>query len=197
MAMLLNMRVRGFTIYRTIYYVPVIVPIVASSIIWIQLFNSQYGVLTRLLGLIGIPPIPWLTDLAWAKPSLILMSLWSIGNAVVIFLAGLQNVPKEMLEAAELDGASGFQRIFYVTILMISPVIFFNLVVGLIGGFQVFIQSYVMTSGGPADATLFYLLYLYNSAFKYFKMGYASALAWILFGLIMATSLLVFRSSSR
>ncbi len=197
MAMLLNMNVRGLTVYRTIYYVPVIVPIVATSIIWIQLFNPQYGVFTHLLGAVGIPPIPWLTDPMWAKPSLIIMSVWSIGNAVVIFLAGLQDVPKEMLEAAELDGANSWQKIRSVTIPMISPVIFFNLVVGLIGGFQVFTQSYIMTRGGPADATLFYVLYLYNSGFAYFKMGYASALAWILFLVIMVSSLLVFRSSSR
>ena len=195
-AMLLNMRVRGLTVYRTIYYVPVIVPIVASSVIWIQLFNPQYGVLTRLLGLVGIPPVPWLTDPTWAKPSLIIMSLWSIGNSIVIFLAGLQDVPLEMLEAADLDGASGLQKIIHITMPMISPVIFFNLVIGLIGGFQIFTQAYIMTRGGPADSTLFYVLYLYNSAFQYFKMGYASALAWILFIIIMITSFLIFKSSS-
>jgi len=197
LAMLLNMKVRGLAIYRTIYYVPVIVPVVASSIIWLQLFNPQYGVLTFILKSVGIPPIPWLTDPAWSKPSLILMSLWSIGNAVIIFLAGLQDVPQEMLEAAELDGASSLEKIRFITIPMISPVIFFNLVIGLIGGFQVFSQAYIMTRGGPADSTLFYVLYLYNNAFQFLKMGYASGMAWILFILILGTSLLVFRSSSR
>ncbi len=197
LAMLLNMKIRGLTVYRTIFYVPVIVPIVASSVIWLQLFNPQYGVLTFILKAFGIPPVPWLTDPAWSKPSLILMSLWSIGNAVVIFLAGLQDVPQEMLEAAELDGASSFQKIRFVTVPMISPVIFFNMIIGLIGGFQVFSQSYIMTRGGPADSTLFYVLYLYNSAFQFLKMGYASGLAWILFVLILGASLLVFRSSSR
>jgi multiple sugar transport system permease protein len=197
LAMLLNMKVRGLTVYRTIYYMPVIVPTVASSIIWLQLFNPQYGVLTFILKFFGIPPIPWLTDPAWSKPSLILMSFWAMGNAVVIFLAGLQDVPQEMLEAAALDGASAFQKIRFVTIPMISPVIFFNLVIGLIGGFQVFSQAYIMTRGGPADSTLFYVLYLYNSAFQFLKMGYASGMAWILFVLILGASLLAFRSSSR
>jgi multiple sugar transport system permease protein len=197
LAMLLNMKVRGLSIYRTIFYVPVVVPIVASSIIWLYLLNPQIGVITIILRAVGIAPIPWLTDPGWAKPSLILMSLWSIGNAVVIFLAGLQDIPVELLEAAELDGASGFQQIMSIKIPMISSVVFFNLVIGLIGSFQVFSQAYVMTNGGPADSTLFYALYLYRSAFQYFKMGYASALAWILFVIIMGTSALVFRSTDR
>lgn len=197
LAMLLNMRVRGLSIYRTIYYVPVVVPIVASSIVWLWLFNPQYGVLNLVFSWLGVPPIPWLTDPTWSKNSLILMSLWSVGNAVVIFLAGLQDIPQELLEAAELDGAGGFQKIRFVTIPMITPVILFNLVIGLIGGFQVFTQAYVMTNGGPADSTLFYALYLYQSAFRFFKMGYASGLAWILFMVILGASLLLFRSSSR
>jgi multiple sugar transport system permease protein len=197
LAMLLNMKVRGLSIYRTVFYVPVIVPIVASSIIWLWLFNPQYGILNFVFSALGIGPIPWLTDPAWSKNSLILMSLWSIGNAVVIFLAGLQDIPVELLEAAELDGAGGFQKIRFVTIPMISPVILFNLVIGLIGGFQVFTQAYVMTNGGPADSTLFYALYLYQNAFQFFKMGYASGLAWILFVIILIFSLLLFKSSSR
>lgn len=197
LAMLLNMDVRGLSIYRTAYYVPVIVPVVASSIIWLWLFNPQYGLFNHLLHLFGAQPIPWLTDPRWAKNALIMMSLWSIGNAVVIFLAGLQDVPRELHEAAALDGATSLQRIVSITLPMISPVIFFNLVMGLIGGFQVFTQAFVMTSGGPADSTLFYALYLYRNAFQYFKMGYASAQAWILFLIILGTSLLVFRSSDR
>ncbi len=196
LAMLLNMRVRWLSLYRTIFYLPVIVPIVASSIVWLWLFNPQYGVLNYAFSAFNIPPIPWLTDPAWSKNSLIIMSLWSIGNAVVIFLAGLQDIPVELLEAADLDGAGAFKKIRYVTIPMITPVILFNLVIGLIGGFQVFTQAYVMTNGGPADSTLFYALYLYQSAFRFFKMGYASALAWILFVLILGSSLALFRSSS-
>jgi multiple sugar transport system permease protein len=196
LAILLNMNVRGLAIYRTVYYIPVIVPTVASSVIWLWLFNPQYGILNYLLHLFGIRPIPWLTDPRWAKNALILMSLWSVGNAVVIFLAGLQDIPKELYEAAELDGASAWQKIKHVTIPMITSVIFFNLVIGLIGGFQVFTQAYVMTSGGPADSTRFYALYLYENAFQFFKMGYASGMAWILFLIILFSSLLVFKSSS-
>jgi multiple sugar transport system permease protein len=197
LAMLLNMQVRGLSFYRTVFYLPVIVPIVASSIVWLWLFNPQYGVLNYAFSALGIPPIPWLTDPAWSKNSLIIMSLWSIGNAVVIFLAGLQDIPTELLEAAELDGAGTLKKIRYVTIPMITPVILFNLIIGLIGGFQVFTQAYVMTSGGPADSTLFYALYLYQSAFRFFKMGYASGLAWILFVVILGSSLALFKSSSR
>jgi multiple sugar transport system permease protein len=125
------------------------------------------------------------------------MSLWSIGNAVVIFLAGLQDIPVELLEAAELDGATGLQQILWIKVPMISSVLFFNLIMGMIGGFQVFTQAYIMTSGGPADSTMIYALYLYKNAFTYFKMGYASAMAWILFVIILAVSLLILRSSDR
>ncbi len=197
LAMLLNMKVRGLSIYRTVFYIPVIVPTVASAIIWLYLLNPQVGILNFMLRTFHIGPIPWLTDPAWAKPSLVMMSLWSIGNAVVIFLAGLQDIPGELLEAAQLDGATGLQQILTIKIPMISSVLFFNLIMGLIGGFQVFTQAYVMTSGGPADSTLFYALYLYRNAFQYFKMGYASAMAWVLFIIILAVSLLVFRSSDR
>lgn len=197
LAMLLNMKVRGLAIYRTAFYIPVIVPTVASAIIWLYLLNPQVGVFNFILNLFHIAPIPWLTDPAWSKPSLIMMSLWSIGNTIVIFLAGLQDIPVELLEAAELDGATGFQQILSIKLPMISSVIFFNLIMGLIGSFQIFSQAYVMTAGGPADSTLFYALYLYNSAFKFFKMGYASALAWVLFVIILGTSMLVFRSSDR
>jgi len=197
LALLLNSNVRGLAVYRTIFYVPVIVPVVASTIIWLWLFNPQIGLLNYLFSFFGLPPIPWLTDPRWAKPALILMSLWGVGNSVVIFLAGLQDIPKELYEAAELDGASGWQKTRFVTLPMLSSVAFFNLVIGLIAGFQVFTQAYVMTSGGPADSTLFYALYLYKNAFQFFKMGYASAQAWILFLLIVACTVIIFRSSSR
>lgn len=197
LAMLLNMKVRGLSVYRTIFYIPVIVPTVASAIIWLYLLNPQVGVLNFLLSAFNVKPIPWLTDPAWSKPSLVLMSLWSIGNAVVIFLAGLQDIPVELLEAAELDGATGLQQILWIKVPMISSVLFFNLIMGMIGGFQVFTQAYIMTSGGPADSTMFYALYLYKNAFTYFKMGYASAMAWILFVIILVVSLLMFRSSDR
>ncbi|BCX05577.1 MAG: spermidine/putrescine ABC transporter permease [Candidatus Roseilinea sp.] len=197
LALLLNSNVRGLAVYRTIFYVPVIVPVVASTIIWLWLFNPQIGLLNYLFSFLGIPPIPWLTDPRWSKPALILMSLWGVGNSVVIFLAGLQDIPRELYEAAELDGASSWQKTRFVTLPMLSSVVFFNLIIGLIAGFQVFTQAYVMTSGGPADSTLFYALYLYNNAFQFFKMGYASAQAWILFLLIVACTAFIFRTSSR
>ncbi len=197
LAMLLNMNVRFLSLYRTVFYVPVVVPTVASAIIWLWLFNPQYGIFNFILSVFGVRPIPWLTSPEWSKPSLVLMSLWSVGNAIVIFLAALQDIPRELMEAAELDGASAWQKVWRIQIPLISSVIFFNLVIGLIGSFQVFSQAYVMTGGGPADSTLFYALYLYQNAFEFLKMGYASAQAWILFIIILFVSLLVFKSSNR
>ncbi len=197
MAMLLNMKVRGLSVYRTIYYLPSITPLVATAIIWIWLLNPQAGIINHILRTLGLPAPSWLGDPKWAKPALILMSIWGVGGAIVIYLAGLQDVPRELLEAASLDGANWWQQTWHVTLPLLSPVIFFNVVVGLIGSFQYFTQAYVMTLGGPADATLFYSLYLYLSAFQFFKMGYASAMAWILFWVIMACTLLIFRTSAR
>lgn len=157
----------------------------------------MYGAINAALDIVGLPTPSWFGDPRWSKPALIIMSFWGLGQAIVIYLASLQDVPREMLEAAELDGANWAGRIWHVTLPMISSVIFFNVVTGLIGSFQYFTEAYVMTGGGPADSTLFYGLYLYNSAFRYFKMGYASALAWVLFVIIMAVTLLTFRASSR
>ena len=197
MAMLLNMKVRGLSIYRTIYYLPSITPLVATAIIWIWLLNPQAGILNHILRSLGLPAPSWLGDPRWAKPALIIMSIWGVGGAIVIYLAGLQDIPRELLEAASLDGANPWQQTWGITLPLLSPVIFFNVIVGLIGSFQYFTQAYVMTLGGPADATLFYSLYLYLSAFQFFKMGYASAMAWILFWVIMACTLLIFRTSAR
>jgi multiple sugar transport system permease protein len=197
MAMLLNMRVRGLSVYRTIYYLPSITPLVATAIIWIWLLNPQAGILNHILRTLGLPAPSWLGDPRWAKPSMILMSIWGVGGAIVIYLAGLQDIPRELLEAASLDGANSWQQTWSVRLPLLSPVIFFNVIVGLIGSFQYFTQAYVMTLGGPADATLFYSLYLYLSAFQFFKMGYASAMAWLLFWVIMACTLLIFRTSAR
>jgi len=145
----------------------------------------------------GVPTIGWFTDPLWAKPAFIIMSLWGIGGAVLIYLAGLQDVPQELYEAAALDGANGLQRFWHVIIPMISPVILFNVIISLIGSFQYFTQAYVITSGGPADSTLFYSLYLYNNAFSYYRMGYASTLAWILFLMVQVTTIVVLRTSAR
>jgi len=196
-AFMLNMTVTLRSLYRTIYYLPTVTPAVAAAVMWLFLFNPLYGAINALLNVFGLSGPGWLSDPRWSKPALIIMSFWGLGNAIVIYLAGLQDVPREMLEASQLDGANWHQRIRYVSLPMISSVVFFNVVTGLIGSFQYFTEAYVMTAGGPADSTLFYGLYLYNSAFRYFKMGYASALAWVLFLIILVVTLLTFRISSR
>lgn len=195
MAMLLNMKVRGQAFYRTIFYLPSITPVVAASIVWLWIFNSQYGMANSVLRFFGIEPIGWLSSPTWSKPSLILMALWGLGGAIVIYLAGLQDVPAELYEAAQIDGANGWQQIRNVTIPLLTPVILFNVVTGLIGAFQYFTQAYIMTNGGPGDTTLMYSLYLYRSAFEFFKMGYGSALAWFLLLVIMACTYVILRTS--
>ncbi|WP_235886095.1 carbohydrate ABC transporter permease [Paenibacillus cymbidii] len=197
LALILNMKVKGIGIYRTIFYLPTIVPIVASSLLWQWLFDSQFGVINSLLYFFGIEGPGWLVDPHWSKPALILMGLWGVGGAMVIYLAGLQDVPQEMYESAELDGCTWRQKIYYITLPMITPVIFFNLIMGLIGSFQYFTESYIITEGGPNDSTLFYSLYLYKNGFTYFHMGYASAMAWVLFLVILVSTIVVFKSSAR
>lgn len=197
-ALMLNLKVKGQTIYRTLFYIPSIVPIVASSMVWLWLLNPQYGIINGLIYLVFKHPGPgWVTDPALAKPSLILMGLWGIGQTALIYLASLQDVPQSLYESAELDGASPFRKVLHITVPMISPVILFNVIMGLIGTFQYFTQAYVMTNGGPADSTLFYALYLYNNAFRYFKMGYASAMAWLMFLIIFFLTVVTFKSSAR
>ena len=196
-AVLMNQKIPAMNVFRTIYYMPSVVSGVAVAILWTLVFNSQWGVLnTILLRVLHIKGPAWLLSETWVLPAFIVMSMWSIGGGMIIYLAGLQSVPTELYEAAQLDGANRLEKFRYVAIPWISPVIFFNLVMGIIGSFQVFTSSYVMTQGGPNNASLFYLLYLYNNAWKYFKMGYASALAWIAFAITMAFTLAVIRSSS-
>jgi multiple sugar transport system permease protein len=197
LAMLLNLKVRGMAVYRTIFYLPSVTPIVALSIVWLWLYNSQYGIINNAISAIGLPTIGWLSDPAWAKIGLVLVSLWGVGGAVIIYLAGLQDIPQDLYEAAEIDGANSWDKTMNVTLPLLSPVILFNVITGMIGAFQYFTQAFIMTGGGPGDSTLMYSLYLYFNAFRYFKMGYASAMAWILFLLVMAFTLLVFRSSAR
>jgi len=197
-ALVLNSKIRGVTIYRTCFYLPSIVPSVASAVLWLWLLNaSRIGLLNYALGKVGIEPINWLGDPAMAKPSLILMSLWGVGGGMIIYLAGLQSIPEHLYEAAEIDGANWWQRLHRITIPLMTPTIFFNLIMGIIGSFQVFNAAFIITQGGPANATLFYMLYLYNNAFSYFKMGFASALAWMLFVIILALTVIVFRTSGR
>ncbi|MEC0369788.1 carbohydrate ABC transporter permease [Paenibacillus chibensis] len=195
-ALLLNMRTRGMKLFRLIYFMPSVIPAVAVSMMWIMIFNPEYGILNRALGWFGIEGPAWLQDPSYALGALIVMGMWGVGNTIIIYLSGLQGVPEELYEAAQLDGAGPLRRFTSVTVPMISPTIFFNLIMGIIGGFQYFTQAFVMTNGGPLNSTLFYNLYLYNKAFVSFEMGYASALSWILFAIILIFTLIVIRSSS-
>lgn len=197
LAMLLNVKVRGQSFYRTIFYLPTIVPFVASSVLWLWIFNPQYGILNTLLWYVGIQGPGWISDPSWAKPSLIIMNLWGVGSWMVIYLAGLQDTPQELYEAAELDGATPWQKTIYLTLPFMSPYILFSVILMLIGIFQFFTQVFVMTNGGPADATRVYAMYLYQNAFTFFKMGYASAMAWMMFVMVVLLTLLIFRTSAR
>ena len=198
LAMLLNSGVRGLTVYRTIFFLPALMPMVALAVLWLWIFNGEYGVLNTALSGLGVPSPGWLTDPAWSKPALVLLSLWGVGYAMVIFLAGIQDVPVHLYEAADLDGATWWQKIRHVTLPMISPVILFNGIMGIIGSLQYFAIPYIMTPNGqPARSAYFYAMYLYDNAFAYIKMGYASAMAWILFLVIFALTLLSLRLASR
>jgi multiple sugar transport system permease protein len=196
-AVLLNQKVPAVGFFRTVYYLPSVVSGVAVSLLWVWLLQPQFGLLNYGLHLVGLPGPQWLSSPSWALPGLIVMSLWTVGSTMIIFLAGLQGIPAELYESARIDGAGTIRQFFAVTIPLITPVILFNLVIGIIASFQVFTQAYVMTNGGPNNATLFYVLYLYQLAFQFSQMGYASALAWILFIIVLVLTLLVFRSSGR
>lgn len=196
-ALLMNVNVRGISVFRTLFYLPSIVPVVANAMLWAWVFNSDFGLLNAGLRTLGLPKILWLQDTHWAMPALITMSLWGVGGSMLIYLAGLQGVPQQLYEAAELDGAGYWHRFIHVTIPMMSPVIFFNLLMGLIGALQTFTQGYIITNGGPQNSTLFYALYLYRRAFTDFRMGYAASLAWVLFAIVVVLSVFVFRFLGR
>jgi multiple sugar transport system permease protein len=204
LAMLLNLKVKGMQLFRSIFYIPAILPGAAVAMVWQMVFRPQSsGIFNAIIGKfahllhLSFAPIPWLTSPEWVLKSFIIMSLWGCGGGMIIYLAGLQSVPTHLYEAAEIDGAGAWQKFRNVTLPMISPTLFFNLVMGIIGSFQVFTSSFIMTSGGPANASLFYVLYLYQKAFKYLQMGYACALAWILFAVILALTLFVMSTSRR
>ena len=196
-ALLLNQRLRGLSFWRTVYYLPAVLSGVAVSLMWMWVLNPNFGVINLILSYIGINGPGWFTDPAWALPSLVLMSLWGAGAGMIIYLAGLQGIPTELYESAQMDGAGPFRKFWNITVPMVSPVLFFNVIMGTIGSFQTFTEAYVVTNGGPKNATLLYSLYLYTNAFKYFKMGYASALAWVLFLIILLLTLLLFWSSKK
>jgi multiple sugar transport system permease protein len=194
-ALLLNQKIRGVTILRSIYYLPTVISGVAVAMLWKWMYHSQFGIINILLEYVGIAGPNWLTDERWALPAVITASFWGLGGAMLIYLAGLQGIPAELYEAAEIDGANTPVKFWRITLPMISHVTFFNLVLGVIGALQLFTDAFVMTNGGPNNATLFLTIYLYRNAFQYLKMGYASAVAWVLFAIVMVLTLIVFKSS--
>ena len=192
-ALLLNSRVAGVGVFRTIFYLPSVTSGVAMAIVWAWIFNYRFGLVNQALALVGIQGPNWLGSTAWAKPAFVLMSLWTFGSTMVIYLAGLQGVPRELYEAGEIDGAGAWRKFYNITIPMMSPAIFFTIVMTIIGAFQVFISAFIMTSGGPVDSTLFYILYLFRQGFVYLRMGYACAMAWVLLVVIVALTAVQFR----
>jgi multiple sugar transport system permease protein len=195
-ALLLNQKIVALGLFRTIYYLPSVVSGVAVAILWRWIYHPDFGLINSLLARIGIAGPRWLFSREWALPALILMTLWGVGGSMLIFLAGLQNIPTELYDAAHVDGANAWRRFWHVTVPMLTPTIFFNLVLSIIGSYQVFTNAYVMTEGGPGSATLMLVLLLYRVAFEQFHFGYASAIAWLLFAIILVFTLLIMRSST-
>jgi multiple sugar transport system permease protein len=197
LALLMNQRLRFVGLFRTIYYLPSVLPGVAFVVLWMWILHPDVGLINTLLSYVGIEGPRWLADPDWALPALLMMSLWGLGRSMVIYLASLQGIPHHLYEAAAIDGANTWQSFWKITLPMLTPTIFFNLVLSIISTFQTFTSAFVATDGGPLDSTLFYVLYLFRQAFQYFNMGYASALAWILFVLILVLTLLIVRSADR
>ena len=201
LALLLNNRVKGINIYRTIYYLPNVVSMVAMSLLWLWLFQPSFGLINQLLSpvyhLLGAEPIGWLNDARTSKLSIALMGLWTCGGSMVIYLAQLQDIPRDLYESADIDGAGMFSRLFKITLPLMTPSIFYNVVMSIISGFQVFMQAFIMTSGGPARSTYYYGYYLYDKAFKDGQMGYASAMAWILLIITLIVTMIFFAFSKK
>jgi len=193
LAMLINTRIRGIAIFRTIYFLPSIVPAVANAILWAWLLNTEFGLINWALRELGGSKIAWLQKPSWAMVAFIIISLWGVGGSMIIFLAGLQGIPEIYYEAAEIDGAGRWAKLWHVTLPIMSPIIFFNLVIGFINSFQVFVTAYLITQGGPQNATLFLVLYIYRTAFDSQNMGYAATLSWLLFIILLILSFIVFR----
>lgn len=198
-AVLLNQSVRGRSTFRAIFFLPSLIPVVASSVLWLWILNGNFGLLNEALRALGIShPPQWLSDPAWTKPSLVLMSLWGVGSSMVIYLTALQDVPRSLYESAELDGAGAWSKFVHITLPLISPVIYFNLIMGIIGSIQVFSQGYIMMpAGGPQRSSLFCAVYLFLNAFEYRQMGYACAMAWVLFLLILLLTWLATRGTRK
>jgi multiple sugar transport system permease protein len=196
LALLLNAKVPGLMIWRTVYYMPSVVSGVAVSVLWSYIFNPRFGIFNWVLGWFGIKGPGWLGSADWALPALIIMSLWGVGGGMIVYLAGLQGIPTAFYEAATIDGANRWHQFWRITLPLITPVILYNLVTGIIGTFQFFVQAFVMTDGGPANATLVYNLYLYRNTFRWNRFGFGSAMAWFLMFVVLGMTMLVFRSSA-
>jgi multiple sugar transport system permease protein len=196
-AMLLNTNVKGQAFFRTAFYLPAVMPAVANAVLWFYILNPDAGLANLLLERVGLPQSEWLFSPETAKPTFILMGLWGIGNTMVIFLAGLQGVPQSLYDAALIDGAGPFQRFRVVTFPMLSPVILFNLILGIIGSFQIFTSAYLLTDGGPRNSTLFSVLYLFRIGFEQFEMGYAAAFSWLIFAVILVFTMIQLLLSKR
>jgi len=198
LALAMNARIRGITLFRAIFFIPVISSSVAVAMMWRWLFNSDFGLINVGLAALGLPAIPWLSSTAWAMPAVIIMAIWkNLGYNMVIFLAGLQGIPQELYEAAAIDGAGGVARFRHITLPMLAPTTFFILVISVIGSFQVFDLAFILTAGGPGNATNTIVMYIYNQAFQFFHMGYAAAIAWLLFIIIFTITLLQMRLQKR
>lgn len=196
-ALLLSAEIPGQSIFRTILYMPCVMPTVASSVVFMWLLNPEKGLVNQLLSVVGVRGPAWLQDTSWAPQSLVLMSVWGIGNSMIIYLAGIKDIPRYLYEAAVIDGASGLQRLRSITLPMLTPVIFFNLVMGVIYSFQFFTEAFVMTRGGPEGSTTTYALYLFQRAWQFMDMGYACAMAWVVFLIVMAVTGLLFKFQGR
>lgn len=193
LAMLINSKMRGISIFRTIFFLPSIIPAVASAALWAWIFNTEFGLMNVIIRAFGGAKIAWLQDPGWAIPAFVIMSFWGVGGSMILFLAGLQGIPDIYYEAADIDGAGWWAKLWKITLPMMSPVLFFNLVIGIINSFQVFIAGYLITQGGPQNATLFLVLYIYRSAFQNLNMGYAAAMSWLMFFILVGLSFIVFR----
>jgi multiple sugar transport system permease protein len=196
-ALLLNMNIRGSNLYRAVIFLPSQTPVVATAMLWFFIFSPTGGLANAALDVFGIPPQRWLWDIHLVKPALIAIAVWAFGSAMIIFLAGLQDVPQSLYEAADLDGASAFSKLRNITLPLITPTIFFNLVIGLIGAFQVFTPVYLMTGGGPGTSSMMMGLLIYREGFEEFNMGYASLLAWVLFLIVIALTAIQFSFAKR
>ncbi|MFW5983064.1 MAG: carbohydrate ABC transporter permease [bacterium] len=197
LATLLNSKIKGLSVFRTIFYLPSIVPAVASAALWMFLCNPMFGFFNTMLGWFGIARQQWIYDSKQVIPVLAVMATWAAGNTVIIYLAGLLGIPNHLYEAVEVDGGNVFHKFFYITVPLMTPIIFFNVVMGVIQSMQTFTQGFIMTQGGPANASLFYVLHLYRNAFKHQKMGYASAMAWLLFIIIGILTFINFKLANK